>query len=284
MSSASASHHRKDLTIMSLLRPADASALGTVLGIWAHPDDEVYLSGGLMAMARDRGQRVVCVTATLGEHGTDDPQGWPPARLARVRAAELRASLAVLGVTEHHSLDLPDGGCADQPFDTVVDRIVSVVDDVRPDTILTFGPDGFTGHSDHRTVSAWAAAAHARSATDARLLYATTTGEFLDRWQHVYDRLDVFLTEGVPARTSPADLAVDLRLDDRLSDRKLVALRAQATQTAGVVATLGADTMREWCSVESFIDAEGVADRSRLAQEPAELRDLVGGAVRPTAG
>ena len=66
MSSASASHHRKDLTIMSLLRPADVSALGTVLGIWAHPDDEVYLSGGLMAMARDRGQRVVCVTATLG--------------------------------------------------------------------------------------------------------------------------------------------------------------------------------------------------------------------------
>src|SRR3712207_8836986 len=36
--------------------------LGTVLGIWAHPDDEAYLSGGLMALARDGGSRVACVT------------------------------------------------------------------------------------------------------------------------------------------------------------------------------------------------------------------------------
>jgi LmbE family N-acetylglucosaminyl deacetylase len=228
--------------------------LGTVLGVWAHPDDEVYLSGGLMAAARDHGQRVVCVTATLGEHGTPDPRHWPPARLGRVRAAELRASLAVLGVTEHHQLGLPDGGCADQPFDTVVDRLVSIIDDIRPDTILTFGPDGFTGHSDHRTVSAWATAAHAHAGTDARLLYATTTAELIDRWGHVYDRLDVFLTDGVPVRTPSADLAVRLELDDELSDRKLVALRAQATQTAAVVALLGADTMRDWCAVESFLD------------------------------
>jgi len=45
----------------------DAAQLGTVLGIWAHPDDEAFLSAGLMAAARDAGQRVVCVTATLGE-------------------------------------------------------------------------------------------------------------------------------------------------------------------------------------------------------------------------
>ena len=37
--------------------------LGTILGIWAHPDDEAYLSGGLMAIAREHGSRVVCVTA-----------------------------------------------------------------------------------------------------------------------------------------------------------------------------------------------------------------------------
>jgi hypothetical protein len=40
------------------------SALGTIMGIWAHPDDEAYLSGGPMALARANGQRVVCVTAT----------------------------------------------------------------------------------------------------------------------------------------------------------------------------------------------------------------------------
>ena len=47
--------------------------LGTILGIWAHPDDEAYLSGGLMALASAAGSRVVCVTATRGELGTPDP-------------------------------------------------------------------------------------------------------------------------------------------------------------------------------------------------------------------
>ena len=41
----------------------NAADLGTVVGVWAHPDDEAYLTGGLMALARDTGARVVCVTA-----------------------------------------------------------------------------------------------------------------------------------------------------------------------------------------------------------------------------
>jgi LmbE family N-acetylglucosaminyl deacetylase len=94
---------------------SDAARLGTVLGIWAHPDDEAFLSGGLMAAARDAGNRVVCVTATLGEHGTDDPRCWPPARLAAVRERELHASLAALGVTEHHLLGTWPGSSAPSP-------------------------------------------------------------------------------------------------------------------------------------------------------------------------
>ena len=117
----------------------DISALGVVLGIWAHPDDETLLSGGLMAAAREAGQRVVCVTATLGERGTDDPLRWPPDRLRRVRRQELRASLAALGVDEHVCLELPDGGCARQPAEPIVRRLVDVIDTVRPDTIVTLG-------------------------------------------------------------------------------------------------------------------------------------------------
>jgi GlcNAc-PI de-N-acetylase len=65
------------------------AALGTILGVWAHPDDEAYLSGGLMAMARDLGSRVVCVTATRGELGTTDPVAWPPTRLATARRRQV---------------------------------------------------------------------------------------------------------------------------------------------------------------------------------------------------
>ena len=52
--------------------------LGTILGVWAHPDDETYLSAGLMAAAVDAGSRVVDVTATRGEGGSMDEEQWPP--------------------------------------------------------------------------------------------------------------------------------------------------------------------------------------------------------------
>ena len=65
----------------------DVRGLGTVVGVWAHPDDEAYLSAGLMGAAVDAGNRVVCITATHGELGTPDPALWPPARLAHARNA-----------------------------------------------------------------------------------------------------------------------------------------------------------------------------------------------------
>ena len=53
----------------------DMDHLGTVLTIWAHPDDETYLVGGMSAVLTDAGHRVVCVTATRGEAGvSSDPQ------------------------------------------------------------------------------------------------------------------------------------------------------------------------------------------------------------------
>ncbi|MEU4620174.1 PIG-L family deacetylase [Actinoplanes sp. NPDC023801] len=76
------------------MREHDIAALGTVLGAWAHPDDEAYLPGGLMALARDAGSRMVCVTATRGEHGTGDPALRPPDRLAARRTADYSAWVA----------------------------------------------------------------------------------------------------------------------------------------------------------------------------------------------
>src|SRR5690242_7783466 len=124
----------------------------TLLGVWAHPDDEAYLSAGLMATFRRRGDRVVVVTATLGEHGTRDPVTWPPARLAARRRVELQDSLAILGVDEVHLLGFEDGHCAEHD---ATDVVATIIDDVAPDVIVTFGPDGMTGHPDHRTVSRW---------------------------------------------------------------------------------------------------------------------------------
>ena len=68
-------------------------------------------------------------------------------------------------------------------------------------------------------VSAWATEARHRSAPGTRLLYATLTAEFIDRWQPVYDRLNVFLAEGVPVFTPPGEVAARFQLDDELDGR-----------------------------------------------------------------
>jgi LmbE family N-acetylglucosaminyl deacetylase len=74
----------------------------TLLGVSAHPGDEAYTSAGPMATFGRRGDGVAVITATLGEHGTNDPDTWPPGRLAELRHTELRNSLAALHIDELH--------------------------------------------------------------------------------------------------------------------------------------------------------------------------------------
>jgi LmbE family N-acetylglucosaminyl deacetylase len=230
----------------------DIRELGTILGVWAHPDDEAYLSAGLMAMAVDVGSRVVCVTATRGELGSMDLERWPVATLADVRTRELAVSLELLGVSEHVWLDYPDGGCADVPADEAVDRLVTLIDDVEPDTFFTFGPDGMTGHDDHRTVSEWTSAAFARTAKPgARLFHATKTDTFDDRFATTSGHRRAFGDAGSP-RTPEHETAIACRLTDAFVDVKVAALRAQVSQVDVLRAEMGHDLYREWVAHEWF--------------------------------
>ena len=237
--------------------------LGTVLGVWAHPDDEAYLSAGLMASAVRAGQRVVVVTATAGERGTPDPEHWPPERMARRRRLEMAASLAALGVREHHWLGYPDGGCEDVADDVAVAELARIIATVQPDTIVTFGPDGMTGHPDHRTVSAWATRAWREHRPSARLWYATVLPEFHHRWAHVNTALGIF-PDDTEAPCTPEDEAAGvLRCDDHLLDVKLAALHAHASQTGPVVEIIGEEAFRTWWTLEVFADAARMASGSR---------------------
>lgn len=232
----------------------DVAELGTVLGIWAHPDDEAYLSGGLMAMARDIGSQVVCVTATRGELGTAHPMEWPPHRLAAARIGELERCLEILGVDEHHWLDYRDGQCAAVRRSDAVARLCDAIERVRPDTVLTFGPDGITGHPDHQAVSAWTTAAFDRAAPPgARLLYATFAERRAPRWSALNESLGIF-PPGHPIMTPARRLAVDLVLDAETAALKVRALAAQETQTSELIAGMGVDCFTAWVGDESFVE------------------------------
>ncbi len=250
------------------------SNLGTILSIWAHPDDETYLAGGLMAAAVDNGQRVVCVTATAGERGTSDPDAWPPSRLAQVRYLEASAAMAVIGVTEHHVLGLPDGGLAEHGREGTV-LTGGLLDQVRPDTVVTFGPDGITFHPDHMAIHQWVRDACEERGRQTRLLYATWTTEHLARYGALHEEFGFYMSDARPTGTPQDKLSVRLRLEGFELDRKLTALRAMATQTAPLFDAVGPDLYAAQVAEENFIDAAEAGPTSMMEEALLPIEDRV---------
>jgi LmbE family N-acetylglucosaminyl deacetylase len=124
-----------------------------------------------------------------------------------------------------------------------------VLNDVRPDTVLTFGPDGFTGHPDHQAVSAWTDLAVARSAASPRVLHAVQGEEVVDL--ELDEEFGVFEL-GQPRVCRDDEMAVLLRLDGEVLDRKVAALLRQASQTEGLVAAVGQERFRAWVATETY--------------------------------
>ena len=226
--------------------------LGTVLGVWAHPDDDIYLSSGLMALAAAEGNTVVDVTATRGEGGSMDEERWPSECMADVRTEEMRRSLEILGVEDHRFLE----GLVDVDMQTSLDpsgaaQVLDVMREVAPDTVLTFGPDGMTGHEGHKSVSAWASEAFEQAAIPgARLYHATATPEWAATWLPRLEPFDIFLP-GTPPIVPREELAIDYSLPADVLDLKFRAIQAHESQVEGLVQVFG-DHMREWMAVEYF--------------------------------
>lgn len=243
-------------------RSTTVAQLGTIASIWAHPDDETYLAGGLMAAAAANGQRVVCVSATAGEHGTDDPVNWPPARLGRIRRWEATAAMAILGVTDHRWLGYPDGGLARLDPAGPVARLRDLLVEVLPDTVVTFGPDGATFHPDHQTISRWVDLAWRHAGRPGRVLHACVTDDHLRRWGQAYERWGVYMTDQRPVGVPAAQLALRLHLTGPALDQKLAALHAMHTQTAPALNLLGADDYRANNAEETFVAAHPAGGRT----------------------
>lgn len=227
--------------------------LGSVLGVWAHPDDETYASGGSMLRAVRAGHRVACITATRGELGSPDPERWPPGEpLARVRTRELEAALGVLGVSEHRWLDYADGACAEVPLAEGVAHVEEWVARVRPDTVLTFPPDGMTGHPDHIAVSRWVDEAVAGLAEPRpRVLWCTWRTSWAERWMPALDELGAFVASR-PTPTPDDDLRALVELDEEELDVKVRSLLEQPSQVQPLVDHVGLDGFRRMVGEEPF--------------------------------
>jgi LmbE family N-acetylglucosaminyl deacetylase len=120
-----------------------------MLVILAHPDDESFAAGGTLAKYAHQDVQVILLCATRGEAGIP---GLSPEETGEIREGELRQAAEHLGI-EVYFLGYLDGELAHAKPEMLLETVACWIDLVRPQVILTFGPDGVSGHPDHVTIS-----------------------------------------------------------------------------------------------------------------------------------
>jgi LmbE family N-acetylglucosaminyl deacetylase len=227
-----------------------------LMAVLAHPDDESLGFGGTLARYASEGVLTALVTATRGDRGRfgdarpGDDRHPGQAALGVIRESELRAAAAILGVHDVSVL-----GYGDQHVDQteprhIVAELVGHIRRVRPDVVVTFGPDGAYGHPDHIAVSQFTSAAVCAAADaacgcadgDARLephavhkLYflAWPSGTWT-AYEHAFKSL-VSTVDGVERHAVPwPDWAITSVVDThRVADTVWRAVQCHASQIAG---------------------------------------------------
>ena len=136
-----------------------------LLAVFAHPDDETFRCGGTLALLAQHGVRVQVLTATRGQAGSrGNPPLCSPEELPAVRENELRCACAALGIQPPILLDYQDGQLSKADPERIVSEILEVVREVRSQMMMTYGPDGVSGHPDHVAIGRFATEAFRRAA------------------------------------------------------------------------------------------------------------------------
>ncbi len=232
--------------------------------VFAHPDDDTFGISGTLLLNPDVAYTVI--VATSGEAGLiSDPELATKETLGQVREQEERNALAALGLksAEVHFLRYPDMGLSGIRREELVGKVTELLAEASPDVVVTFGPEGITGHSDHVSIGQAATTAfhEARARTGGRgfkrLYYNAIAQSDLDLFWDLGRQAgidmgnpgDPFRPRGVP------DERIAVRVDcSGVSDRKIQALRAHQTQ-ADEIQAMPEDLLRAFASIEYFVQA-----------------------------
>ena len=230
------------------------AGLGTILGVWAHPDDETFCAGGILAAASRNGQSVHCLTATRGEAGSQNTKKWPLKTMGKVRTDELQAALKILGVKGHHFLGYKDGLCADVAIAEVAHKIAKHIDVIQPDTILTFGPEGLTGHADHQAVSLWVDTAVEMANHKPQVFHAVITiGQYKKYLSAAHDKLNLFFGVDQPPIVAKSDCDLCFCCSDELCNCKYKAFSAMPSQYEKMQKAFDKEYLQEAFRLEAFV-------------------------------
>jgi N-acetyl-1-D-myo-inositol-2-amino-2-deoxy-alpha-D-glucopyranoside deacetylase len=225
-----------------------------LLLVHAHPDDECLSTGGVIARYADEGVRVVLVTCTNGEVGevADVPDLGSreeiAGRLGEIRVEELREACRRLGPVDLRLLGYHDSGMdgtpenqapeafVNQDLDEIAGRIAAIVDETKPDVVVTYNEYGFYGHPDHIRAHHAALAARDRAAHRVPKLYYNAVpktvllgGRALA--EQLGESADNFFSLEDIERIGSDDDVITTRVDvSQYVDRKFAALEAHRTQ------------------------------------------------------
>ncbi|HEY6538455.1 MAG TPA: PIG-L family deacetylase [Candidatus Dormibacteraeota bacterium] len=229
----------------------------TLMAVHAHPDDEATSTGGALHRYAGEGIRTVLVTCTGGEFGDGpgglkpDQPGHDPEAVRRTRRAELEASCQALEVAHLELLGYHDSGMvewdrtgtegafAGSDLEQEVGRLAALIEQYRPQVLITYGEDGGYGHPDHVRAHQVAQGAFQTTGIPAKLYYTAFPKSLarrvlsemkaagIDPWE-IGEELD-FDPDDPPFGVADELITTEL---DVLADvgAKLVSIRAHASQ------------------------------------------------------
>lgn len=199
-----------------------------LLCVLAHPDDESLALGGTIAKYSCLGVETSLIVATRGERGWRGHASQYPGEkvLGQIREREVRAASHALGITNLTFFDYIDGDLDQADEGEVTAKIARVIRQLRPDVVLTFGPDGLYGHPDHIAISQFATSAVVCAADAsyaparglephrvAKLYYRTATRAWLENYMPIFGEL-IMQIDGQERRAqSWTNWAITTRLD-----------------------------------------------------------------------
>lgn len=216
-----------------------------LMALFAHPDDESYRAGGLLALLAQNGVRVHVITATRGEAGsTGVSPVYTPEQFANLREKELQCACQALNLQQPIIWEYPDGQLADYDPEIIIQRILLLMQAIQPQVVLSFGPDGLSGHPDHIAMGNAAAVAFHRY-RQASALYQLAVP------------ISVAQSLGMRQIRGVADSQISFAVDvTSVWDVKMKAIHCHATQIASSpIMMQSEERKRQFLGFEHFVRA-----------------------------
>ncbi|MBX4187265.1 MAG: PIG-L family deacetylase [Candidatus Doudnabacteria bacterium] len=172
------------------------------LGIVAHPDDESYLMAGSAILFAQKNQSFGLICATKGEKGSSKlPGPMTEEQVGKTREQELHKAAEIFQAKCVEVLNYPDGGLAQTNFDDLVADLTARINRYQPKIIITFGPEGVSGHKDHQTIGLAAlAAAKQANPKPSEVWLCSRPASQIDLWNEYVEKMRVHHTHFRPEK------------------------------------------------------------------------------------